>query len=118
MGNEFLTQTSIQQQRQNFPPEPIFMKEEIQDIVGLLVGEYYPDKEKFTKDHSLVKELQQDLIKLGYNLGTAGADGKLGAKTKIAMHNFEQDFVEFLQIGADAQEGIQNLISSSKGKLR
>ena len=36
-----------------------------------------------------VKELQTDLIKLGYNLGASGADGKFGAKTEAAVKEFQ-----------------------------
>lgn len=36
-----------------------------------------------------VKECQQDLIKLHYDLGSAGADGKFGAKTEAAVKEFQ-----------------------------
>lgn len=66
-------------------------KEAVQDIAGLLVGEYYADRGKFASDHALVKEIQSKLALLDYDIGKTGIDGKLGAKTKTAMHNFEQD---------------------------
>lgn len=135
MQNRFLKQITIQQQQQNADNKskekkmhsprsmaqlssPISLKEEIQDVAGLLVGEYYPDKEKFAKDHALVKELQKDLIELGYNLGKTGADGKLGAKTITAMHNFEQDFPDQVQTAAEVQAKIQNSVNSKKGQNR
>lgn len=37
------------------------------------------------------KEMQQMLIKLGYNCGAAGADGILGANTKKAIKAFQKD---------------------------
>lgn len=37
-----------------------------------------------------VKELQEALIKLGYNLGNAGADGIFGNKTDDAVRSFQQ----------------------------
>lgn len=117
MKNKIFIQVGMQQQLQ-LPPDSEFMENEIQDVVGLLVGEYYPDKANFAKDHSLVKVLQEDLIKLGYNLGKTGADGKLGAKTKTAMHNFEQDFANYIKVGTDVQSKIKNLIATPKGNQR
>lgn len=38
-----------------------------------------------------VKELQQKLIQLGYNLGKYGADGDFGEKTDAAVRTFQQD---------------------------
>ena len=36
-----------------------------------------------------VTECQEDLIKLGYDLGSYGADGKFGAKTEAAVRAFQ-----------------------------
>ena len=36
-----------------------------------------------------VKELQEDLIKLGYDVGKTGADGKFGANTELAVKRFQ-----------------------------
>lgn len=36
-----------------------------------------------------VVECQEDLIKLGYDLGPSGADGKFGAKTEAAVKDFQ-----------------------------
>lgn len=38
-----------------------------------------------------VKILQEVLIKLGYDLGSYGADGKFGAKTELAVSSFQHD---------------------------
>jgi hypothetical protein len=38
-----------------------------------------------------VKKLQQDLIKLGYNLDPYGADGSFGAKTETTVMKFQRD---------------------------
>ena len=38
-----------------------------------------------------VVECQTDLIKLGYDVGHAGADGKFGAKTEAAVKAFQKD---------------------------
>lgn len=38
-----------------------------------------------------VKELQQNLIKLGYDLGTYADDGDFGSKTDEAVRNFQKD---------------------------
>jgi len=38
-----------------------------------------------------IKEMQQMLIKLGYNCGAAGADGILGTNTKKAIKAFQKD---------------------------
>lgn len=37
-----------------------------------------------------VSELQQDLIKLGYDVGKTGADGKYGKNTQTAVKSFQQ----------------------------
>lgn len=41
-----------------------------------------------------VVECQQDLIKLGYDLGSYGADGKFGAKTEAAVKSFQSTHVD------------------------
>ena len=38
-----------------------------------------------------VKKLQEDLIKLGYNLDPYGADGSFGAKTETTVMKFQRD---------------------------
>jgi len=38
-----------------------------------------------------IKELQEKLIQLGYDLGKYGADGDFGAKTDIAVRTFQQN---------------------------
>ena len=38
-----------------------------------------------------VKKLQQDLIKLGYDLGSYGADGSFGSATEKAVKKFQKD---------------------------
>lgn len=42
-------------------------------------------------DSALVKKLQQDLIALGYTLGSYGADGDFGAATEKAVKAFQAD---------------------------
>lgn len=37
-----------------------------------------------------VKELQENLIKLGYNVGATGADGEYGYSTMVAVKNFQK----------------------------
>lgn len=129
MKSGLLTQIGIQQQQQETPRNPKavnsrkktddpVLREAIQDVAGLLIGEYYPDKEKFAGDKALVKELQTDLIQLGYNLGNSGADGKIGAKTKAAMHNFEQDFSEQVKGAIEIQNDIRSSIHSKNGQKR
>lgn len=39
-----------------------------------------------------VVECQTDLIKLGYDVGSSGADGKFGAKTQAAVKAFQRDY--------------------------
>lgn len=41
-----------------------------------------------------VVECQQDLIQLGYDLGSYGADGKFGAKTEAAVKDFQRTHVD------------------------
>ncbi len=82
-------------------------REAVQDVAGLLVGEYYHDRDKFANDHALVKEIQSKLASLNYDIGKTGVDGKLGAKTKTAMHNFEQDHAEEVKNAATVQQSIK-----------
>lgn len=84
----------------------------IQNVAGALVGEYYRDSKGFAENHALVKEIQDDLVRLGYNLGKSGkdkngVDGDLGAKTILALHNFEQDHAFEVIKAARTQAEIQ-----------
>ncbi|MBO0349725.1 peptidoglycan-binding protein [Phormidium pseudopriestleyi FRX01] len=38
-----------------------------------------------------VKEIQQILLNMGYDLGEMGVDGKFGPKTEAAVKNFQGD---------------------------
>lgn len=78
----------------------------VQEIAGTIVGEYYQDKKGFAQNKGLVKEVQDDLIALGYNLGKSGADGQLGAKTIQAFHNFEFDHQKEIKEAATIQKAI------------
>ncbi|MCW5921443.1 MAG: hypothetical protein KIS77_03810 [Saprospiraceae bacterium] len=87
-------------------------KDAIQNVAGVLVGEYYQDKEEFEKNHPLIKEMQDELVRLGYDLGTSGkdkngVDGAIGAKTIMAIHNFEQDHANEVKAAASIQESIK-----------
>lgn len=46
----------------------------------------------FGSEGDKVKELQNNLIKLGYDLGKNGADGDFGTKTLTAVKNFQQKY--------------------------
>ena len=56
-----------------------------------LDGDVPADKPTLRRGSSgdYVLELQQDLLKLGYNIGATGADGKYGAKTAAAVQAFQ-----------------------------
>ena len=45
---------------------------------------------RFGSEGDDVKELQENLIKLGYDLGKSGADGDFGTKTLIAVKDFQE----------------------------
>lgn len=45
---------------------------------------------RFGSEGDDVKELQEDLIKLGYDLGKTGADGDFGTKTLTAVKDFQE----------------------------
>ncbi len=40
-----------------------------------------------------IKQLQKDLIKVGYGVGSAGADGIFGKGTETAVYNFQREYV-------------------------
>lgn len=46
----------------------------------------------FGSEGDRVKELQNNLIKLGYDLGKDGADGDFGTKTLTAVKNFQEKY--------------------------
>lgn len=45
---------------------------------------------RFGSEGDDVKELQENLIKLGYDLGKSGADGDFGTKTLVAVKDFQE----------------------------
>ena len=59
-----------------------------------------------------VKQLQQNLIKLGYNCGAAGADGIFGNATEKAVKAFQKDngLTEDALAGEKTQNQIKNLL--------
>lgn len=68
---------------------------------------------------SKVKELQENLIKLGYSCGARGADGDYGAKTADAVRDFQREYGNGLAVdgiaGPKTLEAIDNAISSTDG---
>ena len=64
-----------------------------------------------------VKTLQENLIKLGYDCGTAGADGDFGPATFNAVKQFQKDNNLFVdgQVGAMTQAMITNKLKSLTG---
>lgn len=90
-----------------------------QNVIGLLVNEFYNKEESFDKDLSLVTELQKNLKKLDYDLGDSGkhkdgVDGDLGAKTKSAIGNFEQDYIDEIKEMVEQKKQVQE-DSKSRG---
>ena len=61
-----------------------------------------------------VKQLQQNLIKLGYNCGAAGADGIFGNATEKAVKAFQKDngLTEDALAGEKTQNQIKNLLQN------
>ena len=59
-----------------------------------------------------VKQLQQNLIKLGYNCGAAGADGIFGNATEKAVKAIQKDngLTEDALAGEKTQNQIKNLL--------
>ena len=50
-----------------------------------------PDTLKYGSNGEAVKELQEDLLSLGYSLPKYGADGDFGSETKAAVEAFQRD---------------------------
>jgi hypothetical protein len=68
----------------------------IRPVLERLYGVDLPDMAEHLKGSGVpsealmgAKEMQERLIKLGYNLGPAGADGIVGAKTRAALMEFQ-----------------------------
>ena len=68
----------------------------IRPVLERLYGVDLPDMAEHLKGSGVssealmgAKEMQECLIKLGYNLGPAGADGIVGAKTRAALMEFQ-----------------------------
>lgn len=65
-----------------------------------------------------VKELQENLIKLGYSVGTWGADGDFGNSTNMAVRKFQQDHKLLMdgEAGPDTLNAIQKALKELDGK--
>lgn len=67
-----------------------------------------------------VEELQKKLIKLGYTMGSYGADGSFGSATEKAVkkfqkdHGLKQDGIVAAQTMAEIDEAIENLNNRAK----
>jgi len=57
-------------------------KDDKKDTTNTQPGKVYP----YDKD---IEDLQKDLIALGYNVGTHGADGRFGDDTRAALRDFQ-----------------------------
>ena len=66
-------------------------KKRIQNEIKKLRGEGMNPVLKLGDKGEYVKELQNALIKLGYNLGTYGADGDFGSATDTAVKVFQKN---------------------------
>ena len=71
---------------------------------------------------SKVKELQENLIALGYSCGDSGADGDYGAKTADAVRKFQREYgnglVEDGIAGPKTLEAIEKAINSNHKKVK
>ena len=74
---------------------------------------------RFGNKGSKVKELQEKLIKLGYDCGKAGADGDFGLKTLAAVLKFQRE--HSLEIdgiaGPKTFEALDKALGSSSGEI-
>lgn len=63
---------------------------------------------------SAVRQLQQNLIKLGYSVGNAGADGDFGANTTAAVKKFQSDHHLTVdgQVGPKTQSAIVDALKN------
>ena len=63
-----------------------------------------------------IRELQQNLIKLGYSCGSQEADGDFGNDTETAVIKFQQDHKLRVNgiVGQETQEAIQNALKKLK----
>lgn len=65
-----------------------------------------------------VKEMQEDLIKLGYNLGKWGADGDFGDCTELAVRNFQtqEDLTPDGEFGPQSLAALNKALDKLNGK--
>lgn len=63
-----------------------------------------------------VKQLQKDLIELGYNLGILGADGRFGSATEKAVIKFQKDFSLTADgiVGENTQAAIDSALEAKR----
>lgn len=61
-------------------------------VKGQITSWNYLEYDSLLHVNSDVKELQNLLISLGYNVGEAGADGKFGKDTIAAVKQFQADY--------------------------
>lgn len=61
------------------------------------------------------QEIQQRLIRLGYSLGPAGADGKYGEKTKDAVRKFQRSQPGMVADGLAGSKTVEALVKATGG---
>ena len=66
-----------------------------------------------------VRQLQENLIKLGYNLGPKGADGDFGAKTLSAVRDFQKKYNLKIDgiVGSATEQAIKEAISNMSNNV-
>lgn len=69
-----------------------YLKSKFQDIANQVNAQLNSISTEGSSNADIIKAWQQDLIKLGYDLGTSGADGVFGPKTLAAVKLFQANY--------------------------
>ena len=73
----------------------------VRELAALIVERYYGYEDSFGENTKIVKELQTNIVQLGYNIGNTGPnkngiDGIFGKNTEAAIEDFQRDYARYI----------------------